>query len=64
MVIYGLVPDHFGNGIIIPLVKDKNGNINLSDNYCVITLVLVISKLFELVILELCSEQLLTDSLC
>jgi len=63
MVIHGLVPDNFGNGIIVPLLKDKKGNVNSLDNYRTIALIPVISKLFELVILELCSEQLLTDEL-
>jgi len=63
MVIHGLVPDNFGNGIIIPLLKDKTGDINSLDNYRAITLIPVISKLFELVVLELCSEQFMTDEL-
>ena len=63
MVIRGLVPDDFGNSIIIPLLKDKNGNINSLDNYHAITLIPMILILFELVLLELCSEQLPTDEL-
>jgi len=63
MVIHGFVPDKFGNGVIIPLLKDKTGNVNSLDNYRAITLIPVISKLFELVLLELCSEQLSTDEL-
>ena len=35
MVHHGFVPDSFGNGVIIPLVNDKQGNI---DNYRGITL--------------------------
>jgi len=50
MVIHCLVPDDFGNGFIIPLLKDKTGNVNSLDNYRAITLIPVISKLFELVI--------------
>jgi len=63
MVIHGLVPDNFGNGIIIPLLKDKTGNVNSLDNYHTITLISVISKLFELVVVELCSEQFIADEL-
>ena len=63
MVIHGLVPDIVGNGIIIPLLKDKTGDINSLDNYRAITLIPVISKLFELVVLELCSDQFMTDEL-
>jgi len=50
-------------GIIIPLLKDKTGDINSLDNYRAITRIPVISKLFELVVLELCTEQLMTDEL-
>ena len=35
---HGLVPDSFGNGVIIPLVKDKQGNLCIIDNYHSITL--------------------------
>jgi len=63
MVIHSFVPDKFGNGIIIPLLKDKTGNVNSLDNYRAITLIPAISKLFELMVLELCSEQLSTDEL-
>jgi len=50
MVIHCLVSDDFGNGTIIPLLKDKTGNFNSLDNYRAMTLIPVISKLFELVI--------------
>jgi len=63
MVIHGFVPDKFGNDIIITLLKDKTGNVNSLDNYRVITLIPVISTLFELVLLALCSERLLADEL-
>jgi len=63
MICNQCVPDDFGKGLIIPLLKDKLGCINSLDNYRGITLIPVIAKLFELVILELCSEYLLTDNL-
>ena len=40
------VPDDFGKGIVIPLLKEKLGNVNDVDNYRGITLIPVISKLF------------------
>jgi len=43
---HGFVPDSFGFGISIPLIKDKTGNLNDLDNYRAITLSCVISKLF------------------
>ena len=63
MILHLCVPDGFGKGVIIPLLKDKFGCINSLDNYRGITLIPVIAKLFELVILELCSDYLLTDEL-
>ena len=38
MVHHGFVPDSFGNGVIIPLVKDKQGDLCDIDNYRGITL--------------------------
>ena len=37
----GLVPDDFGKGIIIPIIRNKLGNNNDLDNYRGITLILV-----------------------
>ena len=47
----------------MPLVKDKTGNINNVDNYRAITLSPIISKLFEVVLLNICSDVLDTDTL-
>ena len=44
---HGYVPDQFGSGIIIPLIKDRLGDETKLDNYRAITLCCVISKLFE-----------------
>ena len=58
-----MVPDAFGRGIIIPLVKNLDGDKTVSDNYRSITLSRVISKLFELVLMELFGDQLCTYKL-
>jgi len=47
MSVHGVVPDGFGVGIVIPIVKDKLGDITNANNYRGITLSPVISKLFE-----------------
>ena len=60
---HGYVPDGFGLGLIITLVKDKSGNINNSDNYRAITNGPVIAKVMEKVILKLCQDNLCTDDL-
>jgi len=63
IAVHGYVPDAFGDGIIIPLLKDKLGNANDLGNYRGITLIPVVSKLFELVLLEICKPYLITDDL-
>ena len=47
---YGIVPDAFGQGIIIPLVKNTEGDKTKSDNYRGIILSPVLSKIFESVV--------------
>jgi len=57
------VPNGFCIGTIFPLVKDLSRNLNDVDNYRPITLIPVILKLFEHVILSLCEDCLLSDEL-
>ena len=47
---HGYVPDNFGKGIIIPLVKDKAEDINSLDNYRAIILTPIIANASEAVI--------------
>lgn len=63
IIIHGVVPDSFGIGIAVPLIKDKAGNMNNVDNYRAITLSPVIAKLFETVLLFICEDSLVSDSL-
>ena len=63
MIRHCYVPDAFGLGILIPIVKDKSGDQGSLDNYRPITLSSVISKLFEMVLLELFSNFMETDQL-
>ena len=58
-----LVPGDFGLGIIIPLSKDKTGDIANLSNYRVITLIPVVSKLCKCVLLNLCYDILVSDQL-
>ena len=59
----GYVPDDFGRGLLIPLLKDSNGDVTHCDNYRGITISCVISKLFEYVVLDKYSSYFNTDSL-
>ena len=47
---HGNVPNGFGQGIIVPLIKDKTGNLHNIANYRPVTLVPVISHLFVSII--------------
>jgi len=55
------VPVDFGQGIIVPLMKDKTGDSSSLNNYRAITLIPVISKLFEHIILDVCDEYLISN---
>ena len=63
MILHGFVPDKFGVGLIVPPVKDKTGDINNDSNQRGITLITVISKLFEGVLFDICNEFLQSDHL-
>ena len=63
MATHCVVPDEFGKGVIVPILKDKLGNVNDTNNYRGITLIPVVSKLFELVLLEICAPFFITDEL-
>ena len=61
MILHGFVPDAFGFGIIVPLMKDKTGVAKSLNNYRGITLIPVISKLFKFLLLEYFENVLLID---
>ena len=52
MLQYGIVPDIFCEGVIIPILKDNNGDHSDINNYRKITLSSSISKLFAKCLLE------------
>ena len=53
---HSVVPRSFGAGIIIPLLKDRLADASKVDNYRAITLSSIISKVFELCVLDKCKE--------
>ena len=63
LLLHSIVPDGFGQGILIPLLKNSDMDRTDSSNYRGITLSPVISKLFELVLMSLFEVQLSSDSL-
>ena len=60
---FSFVPDDFGMGSIVPIIKDWHGDICSVDNYRPITISPVISKLFELFLLEKFSGYFELDDL-
>ena len=52
MLQYGIVPDIFCEGVIIPILKDNNGDHSDINNYRGITLSSSVSKLFEKCLLD------------
>jgi len=58
MLLYGYVPNDFATGIIVPLIKDKSGDLTSAEYYRPITLSPVISKVFESVLVINCGEFL------
>jgi len=52
MSIHCVVPDAFGTGVMVAIVKDSVGDITDVNNYRGITLSPVISKLFEYCVME------------
>ena len=63
MLKWGYVPDDFGDGILIPLLKDKNGDAGNFDDYRGITVSCAISKLFEYAVIVKYSALFVTDNL-
>jgi hypothetical protein len=63
IILHKYVPTSFGAGTIVPLIKDKCGNLNDVSNYRPITLTPVLSKILEHVLFSLCEEFLITDEL-
>jgi Reverse transcriptase (RNA-dependent DNA polymerase) len=63
IVVHGFVPDWFGQGIIVPLVKDKSISINNISKNRPITLTPVISKVFETLLMSICKCKVATSDL-
>ena len=63
MINCGLAYTGFGRGIVVTLLKDKTGDIHSANNYRPITLVQIISKLFEEVILQCYGNCFVVDDL-
>ena len=58
---YSYIPDKFMDVIMVPLVKNKCGDITSINNYRPISLSNVISKVFEAIIVEKCKDYLIVN---
>ena len=47
MIAHGYVPNNFGTSIVVPLVKDRCGDVSKLANYRAVSLSPVFAKLFE-----------------
>ena len=59
----GYIPDRFGIGNIVPLIKDRHGDVCNSENYRAITISSFISKVFEICLYDKMEQFLHTDEL-
>ena len=61
MLVHAYLPQDFMSTIIVPLVKDKKGDLCDVNNYRPIAITTVISKLFEIILLERCKDKFYTS---
>ena len=60
--VHGILPDSLMSVVLVPIVKNKCGNINSKDNYRPIALASIVSKLMEKVILNRIEHLLITNA--
>ena len=58
---HGFLPESMLSVLIVPVIKDKAGNINAKDNYRPIALASIISKIVEMIMLDRLETYLLTQ---
>jgi len=63
MIKHGVVPNGFGDGLIVPLIKENFGDVGSSENYRSITICHNISKIFQICLLQKIKPFLYTHNL-
>ena len=61
LLIHGVLPDSLMSVVLVPVIKNKCGNINSKDNYRPIALASIVSKLLERIILNRIETFLTTN---
>ena len=59
--VHGYLPESMLSVLIVPVIKDKAGNINSKDNYRPIALASIISKVVEIIMLDRMETCLMTQ---
>ena len=62
-LVYGYLPPAMIETTIVPIVKNKSGNLSDSSNYRPMSLATIVSKMFESVLLFKCAEYLSTSDI-
>ena len=60
--VHGFLPDSMLSTFLVPIIKDKTGRIDRMDNYRPIALASVMSKVVEIILLNIISKLLSTYS--
>ena len=63
MMKFSFVPDDFGMGIIVPIVKDYHADLSSVENYRPITISPIVSKLFEIYLIDKFATFITSDDL-
>lgn len=61
MVLHGYLPIKMMDTIIIPIIKDRKGDITSKDNYRPIAVTTVVSKLFQGILLTMYKNCFITS---
>ena len=62
MLVHGILPNAMISVILVPIIKDKTGKIKSKDNYRVIALVSIMSKIKKKILLNRMDEFLSTNN--
>ena len=62
LFVHGILPDSLMSVVLVPIIKNKCGNINSKDNYRPIALASIISKVMERIVLNRIENNLVTNA--